>query len=94
MPIHFADPIVRRAPSLQMTPDAKPPTVRMNPNMLQRLGLGADIAVRVRQGEGVAVLTATIDPTVPDGAVRISAAHRNTAPLGALHGEVVVERAT
>jgi len=94
VPIHFADPIVRRAPSLQKTPDAKPPTVRMNASMLQRLGLTADIAVRVRQGEGVAVLTASLDPTVPDGAVRISAAHPDTAGLGVAHGAVVVERAS
>ena len=93
VPIHFADPIARRAPSLQMTPDAKPPTVRMNANVLQRLGLSADIAVRVRQGDGAVVLTAAVDPTVPDGAVRISAAHPNTTDLGPLHGEVVVERA-
>ena len=30
VPIHFADPLVRRAPSLQQTADAKPPRARMN----------------------------------------------------------------
>ncbi len=93
VPIHFADPIVRRAPSLQKTPDAKAPVVRMNARMLQRLGLAAEIAVRVRQGPGAAVLTAVLDPSVPDGAVRISAAHPTTAMLAGAAGEVSVERA-
>ena len=30
VPIHFADPLVRRAPSLQQTADSRPPRARMN----------------------------------------------------------------
>ncbi|MDQ6621102.1 MAG: NADH-quinone oxidoreductase subunit NuoG [Pseudomonadota bacterium] len=94
VPIHFSDPIVRRAPSLQKTPDAKPPMARIHPGTIARLGLTADLAVRVRQGNRVAVLTALADATVPEGAVRISGAHRSTAGLGPLFGSVVVERAS
>ncbi len=93
VPIHFADPIVRRAPSLQKTPDARPPRARMSASTLQRLGLAAEIEVRVRQGAGETVLTTAVDPTVPDGAVRISAAHPDTAMLAGASNEVIVERA-
>lgn len=39
VPIHFADPLVRRAPSLQKNHDARMPTARMNAATLARLGL-------------------------------------------------------
>jgi NADH-quinone oxidoreductase subunit G len=93
VPIHFADPLVRRAPSLQKTPDARPPRARMSASTLQRLGLAAEIEVRVRQGAGETRLTTVVDPTVPDGAVRISAAHPDTAMLAGAGDEVIVERA-
>ncbi|HZQ61269.1 MAG TPA: NADH-quinone oxidoreductase subunit NuoG [Casimicrobiaceae bacterium] len=93
VPIHFADPLVRRAPSLQKTSDAKPPTARMHPGTLERLGLTAEIAVRVRQGDREAVLTTDADPSVPEGVVRISAAHPTTWPLGLSSEAVTVERA-
>ena len=47
VPIHFADPLVRRAPSLQQTADAKPPRARMN-----ALTLAADRRRRGRAGQG------------------------------------------
>ncbi len=91
VPIYFADPLVRRAPSLQLTPDARPPTARMNAATLDRLGLAEGSAVRVRQGDGEALLIASLDSTVPDGAVRIATAHPTTAALSGPHGDVMVE---
>ena len=41
VPIHFADPLARRAPALQETADAAPPRARMNAAMLQQLGVAA-----------------------------------------------------
>ncbi len=98
VPLYFADPIVRRAPSLQATRDAEPPKAGMNAATLARLGLAAGDAVRVRQplggaGEGEAMLEAALDARVADGAVRIAAGHPSTAGLGAMFGEIVVERA-
>jgi len=93
VPIHFADALVRRAPSLQQSKDAAPPTARMNAAMLAKLGLSAGGKARVKQGTGEALLSAQLDAGVPDGCVRIAAAHPLTAALGALSGELSVERA-
>jgi NADH-quinone oxidoreductase subunit G len=92
VPIYFADPLTRRAPSLQQTADAKPPRARMNLLTLQRVGVAEGAQVKVRQGRGEAVLTATADATVPAGVVRIAAAHASTCGLEGLSGPIQVER--
>ncbi len=93
VPIHFADPLVRRAAALQKTHDAAPPTARMNSETLATLGVSDGVSVRVRQGGGAAVLTARADETVPSGCVRVAAAHVSTAALGEMFGAINVERA-
>lgn len=93
VPIHFADPVVRRAPSLQRTRDAAEPMARMNSVMLTRLGLEAGAKVVVRQGQGEAVLAVDCDEGVADGCVRIAAGHESTSALGDLIGPISVERA-
>ncbi|MFZ4760352.1 MAG: molybdopterin dinucleotide binding domain-containing protein, partial [Burkholderiaceae bacterium] len=98
VPIYSVDPIVRRAVSLQLTRDAEAPAVRMNAATLASLGLVAGERVRVTQplpfgGRGEAVLVAALDARVADGTVRLSAAHSSTATLGAMFGEIAVERA-
>ena len=93
VPIHFADPLVRRAPSLQHTADAKPPRARLNALTLAQLAVAEGAQVRVRQGRGEAVLTAVADAGVPVGVVRIAAAHPSTCGLEGLSGPVTVERA-
>ncbi|MCB1941595.1 MAG: NADH-quinone oxidoreductase subunit G, partial [Candidatus Accumulibacter sp.] len=93
VPIHFADPLVRRAAALQKTHDAAPPTARMNSETLATLGVSDGVSVRVRQGGGAAVLNARADETVPSGCVRVAAAHVSTAALGEMFGAINVERA-
>jgi NADH-quinone oxidoreductase subunit G len=93
VPIHFADPLARRAGSLQQTADARPPRARMNVLTLQQLGVAEGAQVKVRQGRGEAVLTAVADAGVPAGAVRIAAAHASTCGLEGLSGPITVERA-
>ncbi len=93
VPSYFADALVRRAPSLQKTRDAAVPAARMNAATLAKLGLADGQSVKVRQGSGDAVLAARLDVTLPDGGVRIAAAHATTANLTALSGELDVERA-
>ena len=93
VPIYFADPIVRRAYSLQQTRDAAPPRVSMNSATIARLGLAAGSRVRVSQGGGATELDLVCDDGLPSGSVRIAAAHAATAGLGAMAGEVTVERA-
>jgi len=92
VPIYSADPLARRAESLQKTKDAKAPVAGMNGATLARLGFAAGDKLRVKQGSGTAELAAALDETVAAGCVRVSAAHETTAALGALTGEITVER--
>jgi NADH-quinone oxidoreductase subunit G len=91
VPIYFADPLVRRAASLQKTRSALPPAVRANASTLARLQLADGDAARVRRGEGEAMLKVVADASVPDGCVRIAAAHPATRTLGPMFGSIAVE---
>jgi NADH-quinone oxidoreductase subunit G len=93
VPIHFADPLVRRAAALQQTGDAKPPKARMNAVTLAQLGAAEGALVKVTQGRGEAVLSTLVDAAVPVGVVRIAAAHPSTCGLDGLSGPITVERA-
>lgn len=93
VPIHFADPMARRSPALQQTADAIAPKARMNAATLAQLGLAAGSLVRVKQGRGEAVLAVERDLGVPDGCVRVAAAHPTTSTLGEMFGLISVERA-
>jgi NADH-quinone oxidoreductase subunit G len=89
--IYAGDAIVRRAPSLQKTHDAKSSTrARFGATTLASLGLAAGDRVRVRQGGGEAVLVAALDAAVPEGCVRIARGVRETAALG--DGEIAIEK--
>jgi NADH-quinone oxidoreductase subunit G len=92
VPIHFADAIARRAPSLQRSRDAAAPTARLNSATLAKLALQAGDAVVVRQGDGHARLVAEVDAGVPANCVRVAAAHPSTVALGAMFGTITVER--
>jgi NADH-quinone oxidoreductase subunit G len=94
VPIYFADPLVRRSLPLQKTRDARSPRAWMNGRMLQSLGVQPGGLVLVRQGQGEAGLTAAQDDKLPDGCVRIAAAHPSTAALGPMFGTVTLERIT
>ncbi|MDP1524693.1 MAG: NADH-quinone oxidoreductase subunit NuoG [Rhodocyclaceae bacterium] len=91
VPIHFADVLVRRASSLQATKDAAAPMARMNAAMLGKLGIAAGESVKV--GAGKTALVAELDAGVPDGCVRVAAAHASTAALGPMFGSITVEKA-
>jgi NADH-quinone oxidoreductase subunit G len=93
VPLYGGDPLVRRAASLQGTGAARAPEVRANAATLARFGVAAGTRVRVRQGAGEAVLPCRLDAAVADGAVRLAAAHADSAQLGAMFGAVTLERA-
>jgi len=92
VPAYFSDPIVRRAPSLQRTRDALPPRAWMTSALAKELGAKPGERVRVRQGDGEAVVEIGIDERLPAGCLRLAAAHRHTAGLGPMFGSVSVER--
>ena len=93
VPIYFADALVRRAPSLMLTADARAPRARMNAADLQRLGVANGAPVRIANGAAAIVLGTLIDAGVPAGCVRLAGGHALTAPLGALAGNLSVEPA-
>jgi NADH-quinone oxidoreductase subunit G len=82
VPVYFSDTVVRRAPALQKTSDARTPTARLNAKTLNALGLEDNAQVRVLAASGHADLKVKVDNTLPDCAVRIAAAHATTAALG------------
>jgi NADH-quinone oxidoreductase subunit G len=93
VPINFADPLARRAPALQQTADSIAPVARINIRTLAQIGIAANDKVRVKQGQGEAVLVAKADNTVPVGCVRVAAGHASTAALGGMFDPISVERA-
>jgi NADH-quinone oxidoreductase subunit G len=91
--IHSLDPLVRRAASLQATPDAElARKLRMNILQADECGvLGAD-TVRVIQGERSVTIGLEIDDRVPKGCVWLHTGIDETAGLGAGFGCVEVQK--
>ena len=57
------------------------------------LAIDAGSRVKVNQGQGVSILQACADTTVPSGCIHVAAAHPTTAALGDMFGPINVERA-
>ncbi|MDY7578521.1 NADH-quinone oxidoreductase subunit NuoG [Herbaspirillum sp. RTI4] len=93
VPIYFTDAIVRRAPSLQQTTDARPPRAWLPAALAKQLAVSTGDLVKVTQGQGSSVLTAEVDTRLPANVVRIAAAHTATAALGSMFGTIMVEKA-
>ena len=93
VPIYAADALVRRAESLQLTADARAPVASLPSALFAELGLKTGEPVRVSQGEQVLIITATEDPGLAPGVVRVPAGHADTAALGAMFGAISVTRA-
>lgn len=94
VPIYHADPIVRRAESLQLTAAARRAMqAGLSSDLFDRLGVQVGDPVRVTQGEGSVVLPAALEAGLPAGTVRVSAATGAAMSLGASHGAVTVEKA-
>jgi NADH-quinone oxidoreductase subunit G len=95
VPIYFADPLVRRAPSLRETADAAAPRAFANGAVLAQLGVAAGARVRVRQDGGEAIVAIERDDRLADGVLRLAAAHPATAGLGGMFDPITaVERVT
>ncbi|MDB0569680.1 NADH-quinone oxidoreductase subunit NuoG [Ralstonia solanacearum] len=93
VPIYHADPIVRRAGSLQLTAASRAAVRAGLPaDLFEQLGLAAGDAVRVTQGQGSVVLPAVLDRTLASGVVRVPAATEASAQLGPMFGAVSVEK--
>ncbi|MGA4260237.1 NADH-quinone oxidoreductase subunit NuoG [Ralstonia nicotianae] len=94
VPIYHADPIVRRAGSLQLTAASRAAVRAGLPaDLFEQLGLAVGDAVRVTQGQGSVVLQAVLDRTLASGVIRVPAATEASAQLGPMFGTVSVEKA-
>ncbi|MDE2203800.1 MAG: molybdopterin-dependent oxidoreductase, partial [Burkholderiaceae bacterium] len=93
VPIYHADPIVRRAGSLQLTAAARA-AVRagVSADVFTQLGLADGDAVRVTQGQGSVVMPAVLDRSLASGVIRVPAATEASTKLGAMFGAVSVEK--
>jgi NADH-quinone oxidoreductase subunit G len=99
VPLYAADALVRRAPSLQKTADAKRSRLAfVAADVFAKHGLveGGEAKFTQTQGQthGSVTLYTQRDAGLPAGCVRVSAALAETATLGAMFGTVTVEKVT
>ena len=93
VPIYGADALVRRAPSLQKSADARNAKIAfLASDVFANLGLSDAADVRIVQGAGAAILKAKCNTTLPSGCVRVALAIAETSALDAAFGAVTVER--
>jgi NADH-quinone oxidoreductase subunit G len=93
VPIHAVDALVRRAASLQQTPDATGSAARMCATQAAQSGVEDCTTIKVRQDDNVIHVALAIDERVPAGCIWLPGATRATAGLGPDFGLVTVERA-
>lgn len=92
--IYAGDQIVRRSSALQLTRDAKRGNqVGLGQGLFNELALKEGDAVRVTQGGQSVDLPATLEASLAQGAVRISAGTMASAQLGSMFGPVTVSKA-
>ena len=95
VPIYSVDGIVRRAKSLQQTPDAQASEVRLAQAQIDALGLASGTKVWVQQGAGRSTkpLPIVIDNDVPMGVAVVAAAIPETITLGEPYGAITLQPA-
>ena len=86
VPIYATDPIVRRATALQLTADARPPTVGVPSELAAERGIVDGMPLRIGSGAGSIVLPARVDASLAANVLRVPAAHPLTVALGAMFG--------
>ena len=90
VPIYATDPLVRRAPALQATRDARQPALAIGPALADQLGVAAGDTVRVG-GDGAArTLKVTVDAAVADGCAWIPAGVEASIDLGPSYGPIEI----
>jgi NADH-quinone oxidoreductase subunit G len=92
LPIYATDSLVRRAPALQATADARGAArIGVSPVLAQRLGLVSGGLARVSRGAAAVTLPVVVEPGLAPQAVRVPAGLEVTAPLGAAYGPLNLE---
>ena len=93
VPMYQTDAIVRRAASLQQVRDSEFVGVGMNAAMMADFNITAGQLVVVEQDNVRMTVRAEADNTMANACVRLVAGHPLTATMGAMLGEVKLERA-
>ncbi|MEO5735156.1 MAG: NADH-quinone oxidoreductase subunit NuoG [Rubrivivax sp.] len=92
IPIYDTDALVRRAPALQATADARAPMAHLPADLWSQLGLQDGARVRMLQGDAVVELPALRDESLASNVVRVAAGHPSTVALGPMFGMLRVEK--
>jgi NADH-quinone oxidoreductase subunit G len=91
--LYSVDALVRRAGSLQDTPDALAAgLVRMNSQQAGKTDVRDEYRVTVTQGENSVTMDVAIDESVPDNCARVQAGTGASAALGASFGPIKIQR--
>ena len=93
--IYSSDAIVRRAPALQRTRDAKDATmVGVGETLWTQLGLQAGDRVALTQGGHTMEASVLLQPDLADGVVRVATATELSSHLASMFGEVALSKLT
>jgi NADH-quinone oxidoreductase subunit G len=93
LPIYGVDAIVRRAPALQLTRDAKNAhRLGFNAKTFAELNLKDGDLVAITQGSNTVQMPAMLESQLAAGCVRMSASTPASAELGAMFGPITVNR--
>jgi len=90
VPLYQADPICRRAVSLQQTVWAAHPQAFAHGSVLAASGVEAGSVVTVRQGSGQVRVSLQVDDSLPPGVLRLAAAHPDTVALGGMFDPIEI----
>ncbi len=93
VPIYAVDSLVRRAPSLQKTADARNARrILVASDIAEQQGIVDGAEVRVTQGGASVTMSAKVDGRLAAGCVRIASALQETSALGPMFGTVTLEK--
>jgi NADH-quinone oxidoreductase subunit G len=93
LPIYGVDAILRRAPALQLTRDAKNAhRLGLNAKTFAELNLKEGDLVAITQGANTVQMPAMLESQLAAGSVRMSASTPASAKLGAMFGPITVNR--
>jgi NADH-quinone oxidoreductase subunit G len=91
--IYASDAIVRRAPSLQLTRDAKMANqIGVGEDLFEQLGLKeGDLVIVSQEGKSLEALV-TLQPGLAGGVVRIAVGTGMSTQFGSMFGEVTITK--
>jgi NADH-quinone oxidoreductase subunit G len=93
VPIYAVDPVVRRATALQRTRDAALAGAAVSASFAEALGLKEGDKVALSQNGHAATALLAIDPSVPDGCVRVPSGLPASEALGPAFGPMEISKA-